>query len=216
MNKKFVGFEEMSVDDFWEFYRLEYASTNPISQKLYSNFYKKINSIVESRAKPKFKFLEVGCGAAESSLKINKMLSNLDFETHFEASEYDKRFVDKIETLNYPFRVTQETVYDLKRENDKFDLIFLLEVLEHLEFPEKAVEELFRVSSKYVVISVPNEPIWRMANMARFQYLKDFGNTPGHINHYNEKKLAKIIKPYGKVIKVFKPFPWLIILAEKY
>lgn len=215
MNKKFVGFEEMSVDDFWEFYRLEYASTNPISQKLYSNFYKKVNRIVESCAKPKFKFLEVGCGAAESSLKVNKMLSNLDFETHFEASEYDKRFVDKIETLNYPFRVTQETVYDLKRENGTFDLIFLLEVLEHLEFPEKAVEELFRVSSKYVVISVPNEPIWRLANMARFQYLKDFGNTPGHINHYNEKKLAKIIKPYGKVIKVYKPFPWLIMLAEK-
>ena len=216
MDKKFVGFEEMSVDDFWEFYRLEYTSTNPISQKLYANFYKKINFIVENFAKPKFKLLEVGCGAAESSLKINKMLSNLDFETHFEASEYDKRFVDKIETLNYPFQVTHETVYDLKREDSEFDVIFLLEVLEHLEFPEKAIQGLFRVSSKYVVISVPNEPIWRIANMARFQYLKYFGNTPGHINHYNEKKLAKIIKPYGKVIKVFKPFPWLIMLVEKY
>jgi len=216
MATNFVGFEEMTTDELWEYNKLEYESQNPISKILYANFYKKIDIIIRKYIEERFSVLEVGCGAAESSLRIHFTLSNLKPKVPFEASEYDIRYVEKINSLNYPFKVTHETVYNLKRDNGAFDLIFLLEVLEHLEFPEKAVEELFRVSSKYVVISVPNEPIWRMANMARFQYLKDFGNTPGHINHYNEKKLAKIIKPYGKVIKVFKPFPWLIMLAEKY
>jgi len=216
MATNFVGFEEMTTDELWQYNKLEYESQNPISRILYTNFYKKIDVILRKYVVERFSILEVGCGAAESSLRIHSTLLNLKPKVTFEASEYDIRYVEKINSLNYPFKVTNETVYDLKRENGEFDLIFLLEVLEHLEFPEKAIDELFRVSSKYVVISVPNEPIWRIANMARFQYLKDFGNTPGHINHYNEKKLEKMIQPYGKIIKVFKPFPWLIMLVEKY
>ncbi|WP_396157169.1 class I SAM-dependent methyltransferase [Flavobacterium sp.] len=216
MENKFVGFEEMSVDELWDFIRLEYQSQNPISKKLYANFYKKIDYILENYLKENDSLLEVGCGAAESSLRIHSKLSSLKRNIAFEASEYDNRYVQKINSLNYPFKVTQENVYSLQRNDNEYNLIFLLEVLEHLEFPEKAISELFRVSSKYVLISVPNEPIWRIANMARFQYVKDFGNTPGHINHFNQKKLTKIVKPYGKVIKVFKPFPWLIMLVEKH
>jgi ubiquinone/menaquinone biosynthesis C-methylase UbiE len=216
MDKKFVGFEKMSMDELWEYNKLEYESQNPISNYLYSNFYTKIDSILINYTQNSNRLLEVGCGAAESSLRIYKALVALDKETTFEASEYDVRYVEKINSLNFPFKVINENVYQLKRKENEFDMIFLLEVLEHLEFPVDAIKELFRVSSKYVVISVPNEPIWRFANMARLQYLKDLGNTPGHINHFNENKLTKLIAPYGKVVKVFKPFPWLIILAKKH
>jgi ubiquinone/menaquinone biosynthesis C-methylase UbiE len=216
MSNKFVGFEEMTKDELWDFIRLEYQSQNPLSKMLYANFYKKIDNVLVNYLKEGDQLLEVGCGAAESSLRIHKTLTSLNRNISFEASEYDIRYVEKINTLNYPFKVINENVYDLKRNDNEFNLIFLLEVLEHLEFPDRALKELFRVSSKYVLISVPNEPIWRMANMARLQYLKDFGNTPGHINHYNKNKLSKLVAPYGKVIKVFKPFPWLMLLVEKY
>ena len=216
MDNKFIGFEEMSSDELWDFIRLEYESQNPISKKLYANFYSKIDYILTNYVQHKYSLLEVGCGAAESSLRIHKTLTSLNKNVAFEASEYDIRYVEKINSLNYPFKVVNENVYDLKRKDNEFDLIFLLEVLEHLEFPDNALKELFRVSSKYVLLSVPNEPIWRLANMARLQYLKDFGNTPGHINHFNESKLSKLIAPYGKVVKVFKPFPWLMILVEKH
>lgn len=215
MSNNFVGFEEMTPDELWDFIRLEYQSQNPISKKLYSNFYNKINFILENYIKENDKLLEVGCGAAESSLRIHATLDKLKFDTNFEASEFDNRYVEKINSLNYPFKVIQESVYELTRKDDEFNMVFLLEVLEHLEMPEAAIKELFRISSKYVVISVPNEPIWRMANMARLQYLKDFGNTPGHINHFNHSKLNKLVKPYGKIVKVFKPFPWIIIVVEK-
>lgn len=216
MDKKFIGFEEMTMDELWDYNKLEYESQNPISKKLYANFYQKIDFILEHYVKEHNRLLEVGCGAAESSLRIHNKLSTLKAATTFEVSEYDNRYVEKLNSLNYPFKVTQENVYNLHRNDNEFDLIFLLEVLEHLEFPEKAIQELFRASSKYVVISVPNEPIWRMANMARLQYLKDWGNTPGHINHFNERKLTKMVAPYGKVVRVFKPFPWLIMLLEKH
>ena len=216
MDKKFVGFDGMSKDELWDYNKLEYDSQNPISKKLYANFYKKIDSVLENYLKKNDALLEVGCGAAESSLRIHTKLLNLKFPTTFEASEYDNRYVEKINSLSYPFIVSQENVYSLSRDDNGFSMVFLLEVLEHLEFPKNALKELFRVSSKYVVISVPNEPIWRLANMARFQYMKDFGNTPGHINHFNQSKLNILLEPFGKIVKVFKPFPWIIIVVEKH
>jgi len=75
--------------------------------------------------------------------------------------------------------------------------------------------ELFRVSKDYVVISVPNEPVWRISNMLRGSYIKNLGNTPGHINHYNSRSLKKLINPYSSDIKIYKPFPWLIAIAKK-
>jgi 2-polyprenyl-3-methyl-5-hydroxy-6-metoxy-1,4-benzoquinol methylase len=214
-SRTFVAFEEMTAKELWEHNRLEYASVNPIVRVLYDAFYHQIENIITSIANPKDHVLEVGCGCAESSLRIHAMLQKADPSIQFEASEFDERFVEVIGTLNYPFAVMQESVYEMKRADDSIEHVFFLEVLEHLEHPELAVSELFRVAQKHVIISVPNEPIWRMANMARGKYLGQWGNTPGHINHYNETELRKLISPYGRVVKMYKPFPWLMMLCEK-
>ena len=48
-----------------------------------------------------------------------------------------------------------------------FDLVMAIEVLEHVVDPAAALAELVRVSRGRMVLSVPREPIWRVANMAR-------------------------------------------------
>jgi ubiquinone/menaquinone biosynthesis C-methylase UbiE len=208
--KSFVGFEEMTAEELYDYNILEYKSQNIISKWLFNQFFKKIKFIIKQSVNSGDRLLEVGCGSAESTNRIFSMIENCTFE----ASEYDERYVTVINKKNFPFRVTQESVYDLKRDNNEFDLIFLLEVLEHLEEPEIAIKELFRVSNKYVVISVPNEPVWRIMNMIRGTYLKEFGNTPGHINHYNAYKLKNLLKPYSDRVKVFNSFPWIIAVAK--
>jgi len=202
--------EIQTADELWEYCLVEYDSNNPIVKFLISNFYKELASVIEQFGE-KDKLLEVGCGAAASSLWIHKMLRGQSFE----VSDYDPRYIEKLKKMELPFDIQQESVYELERENNSFDCIFLLEVLEHLDDPQKAISELFRVSRKHVVISVPNEPIWRISNMLRGKYLKDLGNTPGHINHYSEKSLKDLILPFGKIKQIFKPFPWLMILIEK-
>lgn len=213
--KKFVGFENMSANELWEYNRLEYASINPISQFLYNSFYSKLNSLIYPNLFGGEKILEVGCGCGESSLRIHSMLSKIKPCVYFEASDFDRRYVEVINSMNFPFSVKQENVYEMDRETNSINMVFLLEVLEHLEKPEKAISELFRVSKQYVIISVPNEPLWRMANLARGKYIGQWGNTPGHINHFNEKSLRELVAPYGKMKAVHKPFPWLMILFEK-
>lgn len=197
-------------EELYEWCIKEYTSTNFISKYLIYNFYNKLNKDIISPLLPQIRsIIEIGCGAAESTLRILKMVGSVKYD----ATEYDLRYIDAINKRNLPFKITQENVYCLKRDDNSYDCVIILEVLEHLENYELALKELFRISNKYVVISVPNEPIWRICNILRGKYLKNMGNTPGHINHYNAQTLKELIIPFSSSIKVYSPFPWLIAVA---
>jgi len=154
--------------------------------------------------------LEVGCGAGISSLRINRMLLG----RRFEVSDVDDRAIQQFEKIKFPIPFRQESVLNLQRKNGEFDCVFLLEVLEHVPDYKKALSELFRVSKKYVVVSTPNEPIWRILNMVRGKYLNALGNTPDHVNHWSTLALVKLLGEYGDVIKIYMPLPWTILVVK--
>lgn len=210
-NKNFDE-KNASSDELYSWCIEEYKSLNVISRYLINNFYLSLAKKVLKNILHKVEnFLEIGCGAAESTLRILPIIGNIKYE----ATEYDERYIEAINKRNLPFKVTQENVYNIKRSNATYDCVIMLEVLEHLENYDIALKELFRVSSKYVIISVPNEPLWRILNLMRFKYIKNLGNTPGHINHWNKNSLKKLLSRYGEVKTIVTPLPWIIMLIEK-
>ena len=106
-------------------------------------------------------------------------------------------------------------IYDLQSESDSADLVICCEVLEHLEDPAKALEKLSHVADKYLLLSVPNEPIWRILNVVRGAHLKRLGNTPGHLNHWSSKQFYQLAIRYMQIIEIKKPLPWTILLLKK-
>ncbi len=210
-SKEFVGFEELTKQELWTLCMAEYDNANPLVKYLINNFYTNLEQIIEKTGDCK-SYFEIGCGAGESSRRIHKMLSK---NKSFEASDFDKRYVELLNEKEMPFPVSQQSIYEIQKADNAYDCVICLEVMEHLEYPEKAVKELFRVASKSVIISVPNEPIWRILNMTRLKYLKDFGNTPGHINHFSSNSLKKLTEPYSKTVLTVKPTPWVILHATK-
>jgi len=96
----------------------------------------------------------------------------------------------------------------------KIDLILSCEVLEHLFDPYSFLEECSRLNANYYLFTVPNEPLWRILNVLRLKYIKDFGNTPGHLNHWSKKQLFRMISSYLDVKKIFIVQPWLFLLAQ--
>jgi ubiquinone/menaquinone biosynthesis C-methylase UbiE len=204
MEEKSLDPSEFLDGTFWEI-----SSKNIINRIIYTGFFntiKKISGYIE----PTAKILEAGCGVGFTSLRIKKIMP----ESNFEISDVNETFVRNMVTNNFPIKITQESVLSMQREDRSFDCVFLLEVLEHVDDFEKALSELFRVSRNYVVISVPNEPLWSFLNLLRGKYFSQKGNTPGHINHWTPKSFKKLISKYGNVIKVYLPLPWIFVLAK--
>ena len=63
-------------------------------------------------------------------------------------------------------------------------------------------------------MSVPREPLWRMLNLARGAYVRDLGNTPGHVNHWSDAGFVALLARYGEVVEVRSPFPWTMLLVR--
>jgi ubiquinone/menaquinone biosynthesis C-methylase UbiE len=95
-----------------------------------------------------------------------------------------------------------------------FDLVAATEVLEHVPDPEATVAEMVRVARRNVLVSVPHEPLWRALNMARGAYVRDLGNTPGHVNHFTKRAFVRLLGRHGEVTDIRSPFPWTMLLVR--
>jgi 2-polyprenyl-3-methyl-5-hydroxy-6-metoxy-1,4-benzoquinol methylase len=98
--------------------------------------------------------------------------------------------------------------------DDEFEVATAIEVLEHVPDPEHTVAEMARVANRHLLVSVPREPLWRALNMARGAYLKDLGNTPGHVNHWSKRSFVELLSHHGEVVEARSPFPWTMLLVR--
>jgi hypothetical protein len=65
-----------------------------------------------------------------------------------------------------------------------------------------------------VLVSTPWEPLWRILNVMRGRYLRELGNTPGHIQHFTRAELERLASTSLRVLARRRPIPWTILLGE--
>jgi 2-polyprenyl-3-methyl-5-hydroxy-6-metoxy-1,4-benzoquinol methylase len=187
----------------------KYGSTNPVVRRLMAGFERSLAELF-AQASPKT-LLDVGCGEAVLTHKwaqsIEGRVVGLDLDDPLLHAEWEKRKAPNLEYVvmkaeNMPFA------------DDEFEVATAIEVLEHVPDPEHSVAEMARVASKYLLVSVPREPLWRGLNMARGAYLKELGNTPGHLNHWSKRSFVSLLSKHGTVIEARSPFPWTMLLVR--
>lgn len=189
-----------------------------IGAKLLDGYFDSVEQLVSESGiaqRKKVRAVEIGCGEGFSTQRLRKLLPS-NIELH--ASEYVDELVPKAQKRNPDVPVIQESVYETTYKDDTFDLVFLLEVLEHLDYPDQALHELARILKPdgFLVLGVPREPLWCSLNMARGKYLTHFGNTPGHLNHWSTFMLQRFVrKNFGPIKKKRTPLPWTQVLAQK-
>ena len=105
------------------------------------------------------------------------------------------------------------SAYELPFDEGSFDCVCALEVLEHLERPRDALAEMARVARTALLLSVPREPVWRVAHLLAGRDVRQFGNTPGHVNHWSSRAFRDLASNYGAVLRAERPFPWTIVLV---
>ena len=186
----------------------KYNSHNPITRFLMRGF---LNSLTElyNLIEPA-SVLEVGCG---EGMLANYLLEHSATRPKcFEASDLS---LDLIGAENDPLiKFSQASIYELPYSANSFDLVVCSEVLEHLEYPRRALVEIARVAEKGVLLSVPWEPVWRLLNLIRGKYISKLGNTPGHIQHFSRQGLINLVQSHLKISKKRTPLPWTILLGQ--
>ncbi len=185
----------------------KYTTRNPISRYLISNFFEKVRTLL---SKISFEDLvDVGCG---EGILLAYIQGHLKRKSFF-AMDIDPI---KIQTAkkNIPLvDCLAGSIYELPFVNNRFNLVICTEVLEHLNTPNLALQEIRRVTDKYCILSVPNEPIWSFLNIARGAYISNLGSTPSHVNHWRSKSFQRYVNDYFQIIEVVRPFPWTLLLC---
>lgn len=185
----------------------KYGSKNPIARALMRGFLSAVTELYR-RANPK-SVLEVGCGEGQLAAHL---LAHGPRPERFAAC--DLRLSKLLPGLDPLIEFSEASVYELPFEPKSFDLVVCCEVLEHLDDPGRGLGELRRVAGRSVIVSTPREPLWRLLNMARGKYLRDLGNTPGHVQHFSRGALVELARRELSVVAIRHPLPWTILLGE--
>lgn len=185
----------------------KYTSTNRAEQWLVDNFMRSLDGVMPNREVRSV--LEIGVGEGHVSERV---------AARFPEAE--------VIGVDLPHEGLEETwaergikgifadATDLPFEDNTFDLVLAIEVLEHMPKPELALSELARVGRGGAILSVPLEPLWRMGNMARGRYLGDWGNTPDHIQHWTRGGFRRLVAQHMTVESVRNPLPWTLVVAS--
>lgn len=180
--------EKTLIEFYTNYYRKIYGDTAPSvlynSQKNVSG--KKIYDIVSKFRRPQ-NVLEIGCGAG-GILEVFK-----DAGSEVLGLDFDEEFLDIARARKIDVKRGSTEVLD---ENNKFDLIILSHVLEHIVEPAKFLKQLisFMNDDGLLYIEVPS--VDRVAEGGYdFDLLNYFQNA--HTIHFTTKSLEMMCKSVG-------------------
>ena len=187
----------------------KYGSANPVVRRLMATFLGTLDELI-AHASPA-SVLDVGCGEGVLSARWAQRsavgrIVGIDLEDPKLRAEWARR-----QRPNLRFQTIAGP--ELPFADDEFDLAAAIEVLEHVPDPEQTVAEMARVARRHLLVSVPREPLWRALNVARGAYLRQLGNTPGHVNHFSKGAFVRLLGRHGNVIEARSPFPWTMLLV---
>jgi ubiquinone/menaquinone biosynthesis C-methylase UbiE len=188
----------------------KYDSTNPVVRRLMAGFERDLDELL-ARAHPA-SVVDVGCGEGvlaqrwARSLGTRARIVGLDLEEESIQAGWARH-----SEPNLCYEIMRGA--EIPFAANEFDLASAIEVLEHVPDPELTLAEMARCARRHLLVSVPREPVWRLLNMARGAYVRELGNTPGHINHFSKRSFARLLARHGDVVELRSPFPWTMALV---
>lgn len=183
---------------------MKYNAGNPLVRYAISNFLREVKSMVGEGDLP---LIDIGCGEGFSLKMMDSRTLSVGVDINLDSLAYARKTSQKsvfcvADINNLPFK------------DKSFNVCLCLEVLEHLNNPSSAISELKRISKDFLILSVPNNPYYRISNMLRMKNLSRFGEDKDHLNSWSVKGFRKLVETHLNIVDIKTPFPWTLILCE--
>ena len=189
----------------------KHTSGNPIQRRLIERFHRSLSDRIAA-LQPE-SFLDAGCGEGFVTELLRARLPR----THLSGFDFNPAAVRLAAAKNPAVGFVTASIYDLPYPDASFDVVGCFEVLEHQVDPTPALRELTRVSSRAVVLSVPHEPFFSLANAARGKNLgvRPRGSDPDHRQLWSRAAFGAFVDQMLDVEWIGGSFPWTICVARK-
>ena len=156
------------------------------------------------------KFLDAGCGNGSDVYRYASLFEIFGIDYQEEYINYCK---NKYSKGNF----SVQNIYKLDFEDEFFDGIVMNQVIEHLAYPQRVIEELYRVLKKngVLIIGTPNyESIaWIAIESIWYKLLKKEFDIDTHKFKFTESKLIEITNIFEK-IEISKIFLRSILIGS--
>ncbi len=190
----------------------KHTAVNPLQRVLIERFHDKVVS--EIVALSPGSFLDAGCGEGFVAKRVLAAMPKVAL-TGCDVSEGALAIAAR---ANPSARFVSGSIAALPFPDRSFDVVGCFEVLEHLpgDLPGKALAELARVARRAVVLSVPHEPLFCLANVARGKNLdvRPRGSDPDHKQFWSRSAFGVLVKEHLQVRTLDGSFPWTICVAD--
>ena len=188
----------------------KYGTSNPVARRLMAGFTSRLDRLVERTGAKRGH--EVGCGEGELAIRLARRGIAMRGTDAFPQVLEEARRRAAGAGVEIEFEATPVEQLDPGRH--AAELIVCCEVLEHLEDADRALDVLAELARPWLIASVPREPLWRALNLARLSYAGEWGNTPGHLNHWSRRDFVRFLTRRFEVVEVESPTPWTMVLCR--
>ena len=189
----------------------KHTSSNPLQRWLIGRFHRAIAECVA--ALDPTTFLDAGCGEGFVARALSDRLPDLALT----GCDLNPAAARAAADRNPGAAFAAASVLALPFPDASFDVVGCFEVLEHLpdDVPEQALRELARVARRAVVLSVPHEPSFSLANAARGKNLdvRPRGSDPDHRQFWTRRAFGAFVARSLNVAWLGGSFPWTICVA---
>ena len=189
----------------------KHTAANPLQRALIDRFHRKI--VAEVMALSPQSFLDAGCGEGFVARRVIDAVPGISLT----GCDVSQTALEIAAAANPEGRFVAGSVVDLPFPDRSFDVVGCFEVLEHLpdDLPRKALSELGRVARQAVVLSVPHEPLFCLADAARGKNLdvRPRGSDPDHKQFWSRAAFGKVVDERLVVQRLTGSFPWTICVA---
>lgn len=188
----------------------KYQNPNRLQQLLIDRFHRVVTGLLQQTGADRM--LDAGCGEGFFSQHLRRAGLGIGYvgcdvsltAIRWATTEVDAAFTGHVGNINR-----------LPYADNAFPLVVCLEVLEHIPDSSLGLRELARVSSDYLLLSVPHEPFFRSVNFLRGKHVARWGNDPEHRHNYSGRGFRRLVAGVAELVWHGYSFPWQIAVARK-